>query len=238
MDELKSSFKTLAKRIHPDLQGPEASDEAFASLRREYEAALLDFPRLRFGSGAPRARQGRFAPGGQGEGGNPARPSSRAFEGKRFYGELAALRRRGFPKLPRHDKERLKYEYGRFLVLASLAAWGEGRASLFEAFERSLLEGTAAADGNARQRAGKALAIFDAILAARASGAMERESEKLEKASIELEFRNFAVDGGGEASGPERVSGLRRGGGEADPYTAFLSLLVEDLGPGAARSGV
>ncbi len=56
IEELKTAFKELAKATHPDLAGADAGDE-FLAVRAEYEHALRDFERHRFG--ATRAARGK-----------------------------------------------------------------------------------------------------------------------------------------------------------------------------------
>lgn len=115
---LKSEFKALAKSHHPDLRGPGASGADFIGLRAEYEIALRNFELHRFGFRPP-ADERAFDPAGLGR-------------------TLAALLKRGFPKTPRHEKEKARYEYYRYLARNQLNAAGEGRWELFEAFERAL----------------------------------------------------------------------------------------------------
>ncbi|MDA8425549.1 MAG: hypothetical protein M0Z80_05380 [Treponema sp.] len=117
IEELKSEFKTLAKLSHPDLLGPGAEGDEFASIRQEYETALADFERHRFG-----ARDAR------------AEVTDAATEDA--WPRLELLIKRGFPKIPRHEKETLRYEYARWRLARSLD--GElGR--LFVACESALL---------------------------------------------------------------------------------------------------
>ena len=113
IEELKSRFKAMAKETHPDLGGAGASAGDFSALRSEYEAALTDFHRHRFGLSSSKAGRGQAR--GQtpdfagGLGGNPSR-ASMVFSRPELYGRLREVRRGGFPKLPRHEKERLRYE--------------------------------------------------------------------------------------------------------------------------------
>lgn len=129
--ELKSEFKELAKRTHPDLQdGAEAGLE-FVAVRAEYEAALRDFEKHRFGASRGGA-QGRDVPRGEGEGGPAEGPLSDS-----AWLCLELVLKRGFPKVSRHEKQRLRYEYACWRLSQAL---GEERGSLFGAFESELLD--------------------------------------------------------------------------------------------------
>lgn len=221
IEELKTLFKTFAKASHPDLAGPGSSGEDFAALRAEYEAALRDFVYFRFGLSA-----------GRGEGTRGAEAAARAsrpargivFDRGLFYEALRALRGRGFPKCPRHDQERRRYEYRRFVFLALLSAWSEGYAPLFESFEASLLDAESARESGG---GGEALQALDEILRYHAEG-----GEHL-KRSIELDFGRLSsgrlpsIEGDGRSGPPEAV--------EAEGFLPFLALLVGDMGGGPAR---
>jgi hypothetical protein len=124
VDELKSEFKALAKLSHPDLRGPGTGGEEFARLRDEYEAALRDFVKHRFGA---RPADGGLAPVGSGRDGPMADDA---------WACLALLLKRGFPKVPRHEKETLRYEYARWRLAEAL---GPSRRALFSACESELL---------------------------------------------------------------------------------------------------
>jgi hypothetical protein len=123
VDELKSEFKALAKLSHPDLRGPGAGGDEFARLRDEYEAALRDFVKHRFGS--------RPAAGGPSAGGRDGPMADDA------WACLALLLKRGFPKVPRHEKEILRYEYARWRLSEAL---GPARRARFAACESELLD--------------------------------------------------------------------------------------------------
>lgn len=124
VDELKAEFKDLAKRTHPDLAGPGADHGDFAALRDEYDNALRDFEKHRFGS----RRGGAGAhPGGSPSGEGLAREA---------WPCLAILLGRGFPKAPRHEKEALRYEYARWRLCEAL---GPARRELFYACDAELL---------------------------------------------------------------------------------------------------
>jgi hypothetical protein len=124
IDELKSEFKALAKLSHPDLQGPGAGGEEFGRLRDEYEAASRDFVKHRFGA---RPAEGGFPAGGGGRDG-PLPDEAWAC--------LALLLKRGFPKVPRHAKEILRYEYAKWRLSEAL---GPARSVRFLACETELL---------------------------------------------------------------------------------------------------
>jgi hypothetical protein len=133
IEELKSEFKELAKLTHPDLQGVGKEGE-FVAARAEYEAALRDFEKHRFG-----ARRGA---GGGTEGTVPGapRPDASADESRLSDAAwlcLELMLKRGFPKSARHEKERLRYEYARWRLEQAL---GETRGELFRAFESELLD--------------------------------------------------------------------------------------------------
>lgn len=128
IEELKSEFKELAKLTHPDLQGLGKEGE-FVAARAEYEAALRDFEKHRFG-----ARLG--AGGGASAASRPdAEDEGRLSDAAWLCLEL--MLKRGFPKSARHEKERLRYEYARWRLEQAL---GGARAELFRAFESELLD--------------------------------------------------------------------------------------------------
>ena len=111
VEELKAEFKAQAKRTHPDLAGSGAAED-FLRLRRDYEAAL-------------RALSA------------PASATGAGVEDDPFVA-LGLLLKRGFPKVPRHDKERLRYGYQRIRARASLGALNEEAGPLFDRFEEEL----------------------------------------------------------------------------------------------------
>lgn len=132
--ELKSEFKELAKRTHPDLRDPGSRDGAeaeFVAVRAEFEAALRDFEKHRFGArgvrdeAERRRRDADVAAGADG-------PVS-----EEAWSCLALLLKRGFPKTPRHEKELLRYEYARWRLEQAL---GDAGAALFDRFEDELLD--------------------------------------------------------------------------------------------------
>jgi hypothetical protein len=108
IEKLKSEFKELAKLTHPDLRGSGAEAE-FVAVRAEYEAALRGFGRRHVG----------------------------ASDFGDAWACLGLLLKRGFPKSPKHEKERLRYEYARWRFAQALGAVERG---LFRAFEAELLD--------------------------------------------------------------------------------------------------
>ncbi|MBP7094897.1 MAG: hypothetical protein KBC36_02285 [Spirochaetia bacterium] len=125
-EALASEFRALAKSTHPDLAGPGADPHEFVRVRAEYEAALRDFERHRFG-----ARRDGLKP----------EPRAGADDGDgdaRAWTALALLLKRGFPKTPRHEKERLRYEYALWRFERELHAFGEHAARRFGAFAAAL----------------------------------------------------------------------------------------------------
>ena len=194
IEELKAAFKRLAKETHPDLGGADAMDE-FIRVRAEYEKALSGFERYRFGSGGDSAL---------------AEQASVAFDRAEFYACLAALFKRGFPKVPRHEKERLRYDYARYLAARQAKAWGPGRGALLEGFEEALLR--AKAEGGAAFDE-----VLDLIL-----GTLEYHEGggPHERDGLRLQYRIFLG-----RRGPE--SALRD----------FLELLIGDLESGPALRG-
>jgi hypothetical protein len=183
--ELKAEFRALAKLSHPDLAGPEAA-AAFVRLRAEYDAALRDF-----------VRRGRAASGTGG--------SDRGA----FLAELVALLKRGFPKRPRHEKERLRYEAPRRRARAALASRDEALAASWDAFEAALLE---LEDEQNHDASSAAAAVLDIVL-----GVIEYEATGIAplRAAVEIAFAAW------------------RGSSRASPeIEAFLAFLVGDMGGG------
>ncbi len=125
VEELKAAFRELALATHPDLAGKrgaptETSEarpglrteadpgEAFIAVRAEYETALANFERHRFGVDLARSRA------------DPSAPVKAGPAGAELWSCLALLRKRGFPKEPRHEKETLRYEYARWRLRGAL----------------------------------------------------------------------------------------------------------------------
>jgi hypothetical protein len=221
VEELKSEFKTLAKASHPDLAAPGSSGEDFLALRAEYEAALRDFTRLKCGLGRSRPSAAGLEDGG----GTPFR----AFDRSELYASLLALRKRGFPKTPRHEKERMRYEYCRFLALSWLSAWEGARAGMLEGFEAAIL-GSDGGKGLDEGLARRALGLLDSLLAWHGSGGDDARS------CIEIEWRGIVLDFAALAPAHNEAGGLRPGPGNPESL-GLLSLLVKDLERGPALVG-
>ncbi|MBN1243280.1 MAG: hypothetical protein JXA15_11315 [Spirochaetales bacterium] len=135
-EALASEFRALAKATHPDLAGPGADPQEFVRVRAEYETALRDFERHRFGS----RKAGAEA--------ESERGGSFAAESFRAWTALGLLLKRGFPKEPRHEKERLRYEYALWRLARELPALGEDAARRFGPFAAamSVLKGSSPAE--------------------------------------------------------------------------------------------
>ena len=140
LEELKAEFKAAAKRTHPDLGGTSTAEE-FLRLRKDYEAALRDLS--------------------AGAGGRREEDPFTAFRG---------LLKRGFPKKPRHEKERLRYTMARLRCRTAFASWDAAAGALFDALEEELL---VLKDGDPR---GFDIArrLLSDIVAARLDGTEER----------------------------------------------------------------
>jgi curved DNA-binding protein CbpA len=141
--ELKSEFKELAKRTHPDLRGPGSRDGAeaeFVAARAEFEAALRDFEKHRFGArGVREEAERRRRDGGRSDADGALDADGPVSE--EAWSCLSLLLKRGFPKTPRHQKELLRYEYARWRLEQALGGTG---AALFGLFESDLLDRKAA----------------------------------------------------------------------------------------------
>lgn len=181
IEELKADFKALAKLTHPDANGSGGDD--FIRIRAEYEAAFRDFNRHRFG--------------GSWEGSGVRSDEDAAYAG------LAALFKRGFPRLPRHDKQRLRYEYLLQLVRNSCEATLPGSGAAFDAFcdgFRTMMD-----SGGHGYRA--ALELVYEIIECRLLGIAEL------KAVVAIDYARL------------------EGSGSCDPrVVAFLGQLVDGLG--------
>ena len=219
IDELKAAFRDLALATHPDVakirseaetagsesSGSDKADsgEAFIAVRAEYEAALANFERHRFGVVLARDRGNASATDFPGPGGTE------------LWSCLALLRKRGFPKEPRHEKEILRYEYARWRFRGSL--------------------GQAIASGRAGEEEGKeAIEAFDAF---------EAESLAMKKACepICLDILNYLddlVDYASRRLPAMRVAlvrsydAIRDHSGFSLRASEFLSLLSAELGIG------
>jgi hypothetical protein len=129
VEGLKAEFKSLAKLSHPDLAGPGADHLDFASLRGEYENALRDFVKHRFGARkVPAAATEARGAAAEARGDGPLSDEAWAC--------LALFLKRGFPKIPRHEKEALRYEYARWRLREAL---GPELAFRLDACEAELL---------------------------------------------------------------------------------------------------
>lgn len=126
LEALKAEFKAAAKLTHPDLAGA-GTEDAFLRLRRDYEAALRE---LALGPVNPAARSS--------SGRDPSVRTSEA-DYARPFAALELLLKRGFPKQPRHDKERLRYAYARIRARAALSSLDDEAGRLFDAAEQELL---------------------------------------------------------------------------------------------------
>ena len=138
VEELKSEFKELAKLTHPDLREPGSragAEEEFAAARTEYEAALRDFEKHRFGAG-PDGSRGRDGARGASAGRQAAGAAGDPLPDAAWLC-FELLLKRGFPKVARHEKERLRYEYARWRVEQAL---GGARVAQFGDFESELLD--------------------------------------------------------------------------------------------------
>jgi hypothetical protein len=130
--QLKAAFKAEAKRLHPDLSSGDGAD--FVRLRRDYEAALAAVV-----AGGPAAPAGSAGSAGTGNATDGAASSLAA--------GLGRLLKRGWPKEPRHAKERLRYRQARLGFLAAAAAGGtDGRFLAAEAALLAAGTGTAATE--------------------------------------------------------------------------------------------
>jgi len=154
VDELKAAFRELALATHPDVAktrsqaetkgGPAGetidkadAGEAFIAVRAEFEAALANFERHRFGLDLARGRTDAADNAYSGAG------------GAELWSCLALLRKRDFPKEPRHEKEILRYEYARWRFRGALrhlsvsvtvpAEVGKTAVESFDAFESEAL---------------------------------------------------------------------------------------------------
>ncbi len=195
-EELKAEFKAMAKATHPDLAGPGFAHE-FIRVREEYESALRDFGRHRFGIRRPAPRERDR----QGKAGEAAHAGSAD-----AFAAIGLLRKRGFPKLPRHRKETLRYEYARWCCRRALTGLGESPAA-FDRFEAALLD-LRSRDDPALDRA---LRYLDALVEYAALGLPELRTALL------LDLSALRAD-------PAMPGGV----------TAFLEALSRSLGKGSA----
>ena len=143
IDELKASFRAHALATHPDTAATADPGEAFISMRAEYEAALANFERHRFGIS-------RRLSGGSSDGAPRSGERNAHVDAAELWGCLSLMLKRGFPKEARHEKEILRYEYARWRWRGALEALGRKKGSteppvdlepslLLDAFEACLL---------------------------------------------------------------------------------------------------
>lgn len=247
--ELKSAFRALALATHPDLGGEGGRGESFVKVRAEYEAAL----RYLADSGGHAGRGARRGAGFAGRGGGPgeAEEGRAAAEGRRgtsrgrsfdkalFYADLAALLKAGFPKTPRHDKERRKYARLRLLLRSSLAARGESPSplGLFDDFERALSrlkdspEGGGAAGAGAGTSAAAVLGLLSDLVEYEETGIVALRSV------IEIELAGLRAGAARAAAAPLGAGGEWARDEEDEPSArlfGFLSFLVADMEGGPA----
>jgi hypothetical protein len=204
VEDLKAEFKALAKLTHPDLRGPGAAGDDFAAVRGEYEAALRDFVSHRYGGPASEA-------------GPPP-----AFDRRALYVDLARLFKRGFPKAPRHEKERIRYEYCRYLARSRFRAWDESYPALLDAFEEEMLM---LRDRDPRVY-DEALDVVAGVLEYHATGIAYA------RAAVRLDLAHFRAPADWQRRGLAKGPGVAPS--ERDALTGFLSLLVGDMGTGPA----
>ena len=234
VDELKSSFRALALATHPDLGGAEGRSEDFIRARSEYEAALLYLD-----SGGGRGRGVRASAFRSTAG------ARRAFDRAVFYADLAALLKAGFPKTPRHDKERRKYARLRLLVRSALASRAEDAPARFDAFERALAglkecavvePGRTGAAGGPRQsaagtRAAAVLGLLADLVEYEETGIVALRSV------IEIELAGLRAEAAAAAADTVAQGGEWARAEEAEAVASlfgFLSFLAADMEGGPA----
>lgn len=225
---LKSEFRARALETHPDQAEADDRGVAFIRLKAEYEVALRYL--------APPVRESASAESGRSYEAssrrNPGRATGRApgrtrYDRDLFYADLSALLKAGFPKVPRHDRERRKYARLRLLVLSSLEAldeaFGEAGAEPRGLGSRPPAPGSGARDG---------FYAFEAeLLALRALGTPEAEARIARALSLAVDLVDYAECGimALRAAIEIELADLRaEGGALAD----FLGLLVDELDDG------
>jgi curved DNA-binding protein CbpA len=241
--ELKSAFRALALATHPDLGGEGGRGESFVKVRAEYEAALryLADSGGRAGRGARRGAGFAGRDGGPGEAEGEGRAAAegrrgtsrgRSFDRALFYADLSALLKAGFPKTPRHDKERRKYARLRLLLRSSLAARGESPSplGLFDDFERALSRLKDSPEG-AGTSAAAVLGLLSDLVEYEETGIVALRSV------IEIELAGLRAGAARAAAAPVGAGG-EWARYEEDESSArlfgFLSFLVADMEGGPA----
>lgn len=224
---LKSAFRALAKRTHPDLVavqgGGEDAGRAFLELRAEYEEAL---DRLRKKKRPPfrgfeqlsRTRDSWYEPP------EPSPVAPAPFSRRALYECFEDLMARGFPRRPEIRGPREGYDSSRGRLLSLLAGRdavypADGALTAFYAFEKGFA----------------ALAL--AAAKKRGSLLVESDPERALKGLVsniasyhELGFAHLARYA--ENEWPRVRKGLEEGG-EKRPID-FLHLLMKDLARGPA----
>jgi hypothetical protein len=224
---LKSAFRALAKRTHPDLvptlgEGEEAG-RAFLELRAEYEEALGRLekkkrPPFRGFEHISKTRDSSFEPP------EPSPVAPAPFSRRAFYECFEDLMARGFPRRPELRGPRQGYDSSRGRLLSLLAGRdsvypADGALTAFYAFERGFA----------------ALAL--AAAKSRERHLAESDTERALKSLVsniasfhELGFAHLARYA--ENEWPRLRKGLEEGG-ERRPID-FLHLLMKDLAKGPA----
>jgi hypothetical protein len=210
---LKSCFRSLAKRIHPDTAGGEAAggSRAFITLRADYEEALA------------RLAGGRGVENGAGPPGHKM-PDPRPYSAREFYEGLEDLLARGFPRAPEKPGPRGRYEASRELVLGLLAGrdilMPEGKGvGAFLDFERGYAAILAAARPS-RPMEGRFAYYLGNLVASILYYHRDGSPQPLRYARNEW----------------PRLEKELRERGEVRPI-AFLALLMEEIGKGPANLG-
>lgn len=197
VEELKAYFKARAKETHPDLADGGAED--FVRLRRDYEDALR-----MLGRSVHARATGTETDGGPGM--SAADP----------FAAAEILLKRGFPKIPRHRQEALRYAFARIGFLEALGQLGEGAPELFAAFEEEALR------GRGTPAAEEALRILRSVLRCAAS----RVPAEREAARFELARASPAP-----ALGPSGGAAANGASGTIGPEAAaFLAALLAAVG--------
>ena len=200
-EELKTAYKSEAKRTHPDLADSDGHEE-FLRLRTEYEQARRELFR-----NAPRQ----------------ATDSTEAERRAAFAPDddplvaLEILLKRGFPKRPRHDKERLRYAYAKLRARSALVRIERSLPPLLDAMEEeSIAEARKAATARVVRL------LEDYLKARRTNSAALLAAFKMEA------LRTFPPVALGATAGDEDSGTAGRPGPAA---AAFFQSLVGSIGP-------